>query len=920
MLTPWGAAAAGEQAAARPSVAFFYAAKLPLAELAAFDWVVLEPEHVADVTRLPATTRWFAYVSVGEIDPRRAAAARVPPAALRDTNPAWGTQRVDHRAAGWSDFFVREIVAPLWARGWRGFFLDTLDAHRAFARDDAERRAQEDALVALIERLHRQFPGIALIANRGFEWLPRVRGKIAAVAAESLYQGWDPVQRRYVEVPAGERDWLRARLRETAAALGVPAIAIDYLPPAARADARAVAARIRADGFVPWVADAALSTLGVGDLEIEPRRVLLVTDPAPGVDMMHTEAYRFLAMPLHWLGYVIEPVDAYGELPRAVDRGLHAAVVTWFSQAPAAGDDALAQWLQAAVGGGLKLVMFHHAPVAPGSPLARALGLETVRLPATPQPLAPGHTGLGFEAPAPAQAMLSSGLRLRQATQRWAEVGIAERRVDAVAIAPWGGLALAPFTVRYGLLDAAEARWVIDPIAFLRAALGQPAAPVPDVTTLSGRRLLLVHIDGDGFPSRAERPGAPFASEVLEREILRRYRIPHTVSVVQGEIAGNGLFAQLSPALEDIARRIFALPHVEIASHSYSHPFRWRQLAAAAPGQYVEGASLALPGYTFDLATEIDGSARYIDERLAPPGKRTRVFLWTGDCVPPPEAVARTEAAGLLNMNGGDTLMTRDHPTLTRVAGLGILRGAALQVFAPNQNENLYTNEWRGPYWGYQRVIETFELTETPRRLKPVNIYYHTYSATKEASLAALHRVYGWALAQPLVHVFASDYIRAVQDFHRLVLARDWRRAQPAWRVRGAHALRTLRLPSEVAVDLLASEGVAGVAPGPGARYLHLGAAQAEVVLGTGARVPYVRFASGFIEQWQRSTTGARFVLVSYGDAEFTLAGARGCRVAVDGTPIVLRGDADEEQRYELERRDAATTPRRYLVDIDCRR
>ncbi|MCX7902179.1 MAG: hypothetical protein N2483_07815, partial [Burkholderiaceae bacterium] len=111
-----------------------------------------------------------------------------------------------------------------------------------------------------------------------------------------------------------------------------------------------------------------------------------------------------------------------------------------------------------------------------------------------------------------------------------------------------------------------------------------------------------------------------------------------------------------------------------------------------------------------------------------------------------------------------------------------------------------------------------------------------------------------------------------------------------------------------------------GVAPGPGARYLHLGAAQAEVVLGTGARVPYVRFASGFIEQWQRSTTGARFVLVSYGDAEFTLAGARGCRVAVDGTPIVLRGDADEEQRYELERRDAATTPRRYLVDIDCRR
>ena len=111
------------------------------------------------------------------------------------------------------------------------------------------------------------------------------------------------------------------------------------------------------------------------------------------------------------------------------------------------------------------------------------------------------------------------------------------------------------------------------------------------------------------------------------------------------------------------------------------------------------------------------------------------MFLWTGDTAPPAEAVALSDPAGVLNMNGGDTLITRLNPTLTTVSGLGLRRGASLQVFAPNQNENVYTNNWTGPFYGYQRVIETFELTGTPRRLKPVNIYYHTYSATKTASL-----------------------------------------------------------------------------------------------------------------------------------------------------------------------------------------
>jgi len=153
--------------------------------------------------------------------------------------------------------------------------------------------------------------------------------------------------------------------------------------------------------------------------------------------------------------------------------------------------------------------------------------------------------------------------------------------------------------------------------------------------------------------------------------------------------------------------------------------------------------------------------------------------------------------AGLLNMNGGDTVITRSRNSWTQIAGPGMPRpGGLYQVFAPNQNENVYTNLWTGPFYGFRRVIETFELTGTPYRFKPVNIYYHTYAATKTASLQALHEVYRWALAQPLHPVHASEYIRKVLDFNDFVVARG----ENGYRLTGNGDLRTVRLPADAPI------------------------------------------------------------------------------------------------------------------------
>jgi hypothetical protein len=273
---------------------------------------------------------------------------------------------------------------------------------------------------------------------------------------------------------------------------------------------------------------------------------------------------------------------------------------------------------------------------------------------------------------------------------------------------------------------------------------------------------------------------------------------------------------------------------------------------------------------------------------LAPPGKRTRVFLWTGDCNPDEGPLEAAAAAGMLNMNGGDTLITRADPTLTIVAPLGVPRGRFFQVYAPNQNENVYTRHWQGRYYGYERAIETFELTESPRRLKPVNIYYHTYSATKTASLAALHKVYAWALAQPLHPVYASEYIERVLDFNRAVVARS----EGGWRVRGMERLRTLRAPRSMGIP----EGdIAGYALHGEQMYLMLTHGEAEFRF-TGNSIPALAEANAQLTSFERSGNGARFSLRGHVPIEFRLRNAEGCEARLAGKRL----QPDAGGRYRL--------------------
>lgn len=703
------------------------------------------------------------------------------------------------------------------------------------------------------------------------------------------------------DVADADRTARIATLRNIGAQYHLPAVALDYCPNYNRACLRETANVARAAGVSSYATTPGAEFIGIGRLEVMPRRVLLVEPQEPGTSTNTAPSVLYLAMPINYLGYRVEFADANKPLP-AVTPDRYAGVVTWFDGV-ASRPGAWASWLRRTMGAGVRVAMFNQFGLNMDAPTAQMFDLQAVPgTPAGPLAVVSRDPIMGFELqPHPDRRMavgvqVDSGVAGAQSLLRLSAGSYA---YDAAAIMPWGGYVLQPFGV-FRMPEVDQARWVIQPLDFLRRALQLPAMPVPDTTTENGRRLMTVHIDGDGFASRTEFPPSEFSGQALLREILDRYKVPTTVSIIEGEVAADGVYPKLTPQLEPIARTLFAQPYVELASHTFSHPFNWLRTtnppdpaSAATPEGSDTSFSLRIPNYRFSFDREIAGSIQYINTKLAPPGKRVKVLLWSGNGQVPPIAVQKTVEAGVLNMNGGDTYITRSNPSWTAVAPLGVDKGDGLfQVFAPDQNENIYTNLWHGPYYGFSRAIETFELTDKPYRFKPIGIYYHMYSGTKLASLTALRQVYDWAVAQPVMPIYASDYIRKVLDFRAIAVARDG----DAWVVRGNGDLRTVRWAGSGVPRLADARDVAGYAAGPGGTYIHLTGGSARFALDNGGpTLPYVREASGRLSNWRRSADGRSLSVdvAGYTRPFIRFANAGRCRATVDGRDVGAARGAD---------------------------
>lgn len=639
--------------------------------------------------------------------------------------------------------------------------------------------------------------------------------------------------------------------------------------------------------------------------EALPRKILALYNrervPGDHKDIAYTELHLFAEMPLNHLGMDLVYRDVAKPLPAPGSLKGYRGVITWFvSPDDVPKPETYCRWLERVIARGLKVVVLGEPGVfGPGydddTPPSAVCGRAFERLGAELGTVVKPEPGF-LQVLSRDSAMVEHERKID--VREFAEVRMTRARkganarlrigsrvddvfqIEPVILSRAGGVAVNPAVLyslklprrtparrRYeGPLETAEVRdeqfrWRLDPFSFFEKAFGLEGWPRPDTTTLNGRRIFYTHIDGDGFFNVSEHDGRSGSGEVFLEQFLERYpRIPFTVSLVTGyyDIPRFG-----TPKAVSVSRRMMALPNVEPASHGYAHPMNW--------GEGTVGVKI--PGYRFDAEKEISGSIRYINENIVPKGKRAGLFLWTGDCLPDEAHVAAADKAGLLNLNGGDARFDKRFDSVAFVTPLSRPLGTARQIYSSNSNENTYTNLWQGPYYGFREVIETFRNTESPRRLKPVNVYMHFYSVEKIAAIKALRSVYEWSLKRPLIPIFAGEYAGLVSDFFDM---RMTRLGPGRFRFEGGTRVRTVRFDGERrSPDLLRSKGVLGFNRRRGSLYVFFDESDVrEVVLTVKPpAVPHVREADFLVSGWRSGPGGVRFMKRGWRKGEMVLAG-----------------------------------------------
>lgn len=552
---------------------------------------------------------------------------------------------------------------------------------------------------------------------------------------------------------------------------------------------------------------------------------------APEVTLVH----RHAELPLNHLGLVVDYRDASGPLPGPAEMQRYRGILVWLNENRLGDPDALLEWLIREMGAGRRVVLVGDLPTmadlhgAPPSPALAARFLEKLggrflgtwtEDPTAIHVAAADRAMVGFERHLPERLEVFQRYAATPAASPFLTLGRRgpgrEDRSDVGWTSPSGGFLLGAFaTIEEHVADRYVTRWLVDPFRFFERAFGLEDLPRLDFTTLNGRRLYYGHIDGDGMEMISELDYRSRCGAVIRDTIIKRYDLPFTASVVVGATApppvGRG-----TPEDVAVIRSIFALDNVEVGSHGYAHPIDWR----AGPAATLSVPDL--PDYRLDGENEVGKSVAYIDAQLAPPGKPCRIMLWTGSCNPSEDQLAWAYRLHLRNLNGGDPRMDAFYPSYAHLVPPAHPVGRYFQYFTSAANDYIHTQDWRPPYYRFQNVVQTFERSGRPRRVVPVNVYFHFYSARNQAALTGLERALDWAVGQPLAPVFASEYVDIARDFQ---WARVARRGADRWVIRKGPYLRTVRFDRpDLSIDRSQSRGVLGYLRDPdlGVTYVHL--------------------------------------------------------------------------------------------------
>ena len=641
--------------------------------------------------------------------------------------------------------------------------------------------------------------------------------------------------------------------------------------------------------------------------EFVPRIVLGLYDGSSGLSLREQPLHQMLQTPLEHLGLVLEPHDVNEPLPEMAKRDDVRGVLTWFN-GPIQDPSAYMDWANAALDAELPYVIFGNPgfivddaekmrPDEVVDDFLRRLKLRRLEPSYDPTYLSRAVIKVSpmveYERRLPQRFPVAGAV---EALDPQARIYLRSGRegtnwaADLVFTGPQTSLVSEGFT-HYSTETSSFRQWLIDPFTFLEEAFQTASVPKPDVTTAVGRRLYFSHIDGDGWRNWPDmepyRRQSSYAIDAIIDRVIEPYPdLPVTVAPIAADLDADWCG---DAATQAAARRVFALPQVEPASHTYSHPFFWRLFEHGSPGFETFGdpgcfggnGGIAAPKARaflktpFDLDQEIAGAARYI-ETLSPPEKTVELLQWSGDTSPTASMLKAVREAGMLSINGGDARFDSIFPSVSWVSPLSLTVGEERQIYAAASNENTYTNLWTRRFYSFLMLRETLENTESPRRLKPINLYYHVYSGERLASLSALIDNLEFARSQEIAPIRTSDYVRMAEGFYSTRLVKL---APRSWRVEDRGSLQTLRFDKAdgLNVDDARSSGVLGWRRHQGSLYVALDPADLAPLVtlapaagpSAGPARPFLVHGRWLVESLRWDEGGFAFEAGGFGRGEF---------------------------------------------------
>ncbi|MBE0491334.1 MAG: hypothetical protein IBX44_03670 [Sulfurospirillum sp.] len=670
---------------------------------------------------------------------------------------------------------LEKITQKQMQEGYENFFLDI-----------QESAADKKELVKFIKSFHEQYPHNKLIVNGKFDIFDAVSSYINAVIFD-------------VEMDTKSR---KQKIKK-AKSLGLDVIQIEYAPIMQNETTQANINEAIHAGVIPYVTNHTFDNYGISSKNAIKREVFTLIDESIH-DRSVLSAHQHGAVVFEYLGYIQKLYDVNKGLPDIDGMKHYAGVVIWLSR-DYESPKKLIEWVLALQKEGIKVAFASSFGLNVDGILLKQLGIDMYdgdTAISNKKTIIQRDEMIGFEIE-PSLSAQSIYLNPSNSKALLTYEDTNKLRSVPSAITPWGGYAIAE-SFMLELND--ENIWIIDPFKFFAEALRLEKLPVPDVTTQNGNRLLFTHIDGDGIMNYVESNPNRFSGDMILEEILKPYKIPHSVSIIGAEVMNEGLYPEISDKLITLTQKMYSLENVEAATHTFTHPFIWSKIKN---GNLDEKYRLKVKNYNFSLHNELGGSLAYINQELVRNDKRkAKTVFWSGDCAPMEDVLEYTYKNNILNINGGYTVISNANPWLTNVSPLGLERGEYYQIYTGARNENIYTNYWFGPFWGFKKVVQTFQLTNSPRRYKPINVNYHHYSGSKTGSLNALKYIFDWALQQDVMPIFTSEYIPKVMDFYTVSMARE----NDSWFVEGMRDLKTLRIEEQNAgVDLDKSSSALGL-------------------------------------------------------------------------------------------------------------